>query len=63
VPLSVVLLLGGTFVYLWGFWDYVKYKGYHGAWGLLALLIPIGPVVLLCFPKRQKKREASDGNE
>ena len=51
---SLVLLVIGALVFIWGCCEYAKGKGYNSAWGLLGILSLIGLIVLALMPDRHK---------
>ncbi len=57
---AAIFIWGGVLLFVWGLWCYAKGKGYHGIWGLLGFLGPIGLIVLIFFPDKQKA--GSKGN-
>lgn len=52
---GLILSIVGVILYIVGCWNYVKGKGYGGAWCLLGLAFPFGLIALACFPDKHKK--------
>jgi hypothetical protein len=50
--LSILFMLGGVGLYIWGCYYLVKRKGYRGAFALWGLLAPIGLLMLLLLPNK-----------
>jgi hypothetical protein len=46
----------GVFIFISGCYYYAKAKGYHGAWGILGWLGPLGFLPLAFFPDKHKDR-------
>jgi hypothetical protein len=51
---SLVVLLAGTVLFIWGCVNYCQGKGQPGALGLLGLLSLIGLLVLVLLPDKHK---------
>ena len=52
--IGIIFMLFGWGLFLWGCCMYAKGKGYHGAWGLLALLSLPGLLILVLFKDEHK---------
>ena len=53
---ATILLWGGIILFTMGCWYYAKGKGYHGAYGLLGLVLNFfGLIILVAMPDKFKE--------